>query len=243
MHPCTTVGVLLLLLLSVTPSNGSARGLSLRGNECGTFHSQYSQDEYLERNYFKGKKHGVYVDLGAYNPTELSNTAYFDKCRGWSGLCVDANPTRAALFEGQRSCKFIHACLTDPAVKKAIIRDMDSEDYLGSGHTVVPCLPVTQILKENGISHIDYLSIDVEGHEWQVIRQLNFTQISVKVISVETWHGNRTAIRDYLEDAGFVHAAELGADDIYYWHGAPWLPAGNKRLRADVRNAKLHKEF
>jgi hypothetical protein len=120
---------------------------------------------------------------------------------------------------------------------------MDSEDYLGSGHTRVPCVPINKILKEHGINHIDYLSVDVEGHEWQVIRQLNFSQITVSAISVETWHGNHTVIRDYLEDAGFVHAAELGADDIYLWRGAPWLPPNNKQLREDVRNAKLHKDF
>jgi hypothetical protein len=92
-HPLASLAILLLLFVSVKPS---VHATFLRSHDCG-FHSQYSQDEFLERNYFKGKQHGVYVDLGAYNPTELSNTAYFDKCRGWQGICVDANPTRAAL--------------------------------------------------------------------------------------------------------------------------------------------------
>jgi hypothetical protein len=240
-HSLYSAALILFLVLYIRPLQGSAlRGL-LEG-AC-PFHSQYGQDEYLERNFFKGKRGGVYVDLGAYHPYEISNTAFFDKCRSWTGLCVDANKHRAQLFEGQRSCKFVHACLTAPNVVKSTLQNMDSEDRLGTGHEVVPCTPINKILKDAGITHIDYLSRDVEGQEWAVLQQLNFTQISVRAISVETWHGNRTAIRDYLQDAGFVHAAELGADDIYYWHGAPWLPSATRKWRTEVRGIRPHKEF
>ncbi len=241
-----SIFLITLCLFYAQPLHGTVlRGLRSKSGteESCEWHSQYKQDEFLEKNYFKGRKGGFYVDLGAHDPYDLSNTAYFDKCLKWNGLCVDANVNHKKSFEMERSCKFIGACLTDPKTQQATIRNMDSEDYLGSGTQVVKCMPIMDLLKDNNVKHIDYLSIDIEGHEWPVIQQLNFSIVSVSVISVETWHGNRTRIRDYLQDAGFVHAAEIGADDIYYWRGKPWLPEQTLRWRKDVRGIRPHKEY
>jgi hypothetical protein len=207
-----------------------------------TFHGQYHQDEYLERNLFRGKRGGLYVDLGAYHPTDLSNTAYFDRCLRWTGLCVDANPDRIAAFknpQAHRTCEPIHACLTEPAVHSSRIPTHDAEDRLSATFgTPVRCIPITQLLKSRQIRYVDFLSIDIEGHEWPVLRSWNFSEIHVSAIAVETWHGNRTEITDYLEDAGFRHAVDLGADDIFLWHSSPWLPPGLSALRAAVRAAR-----
>ena len=62
--------------------------------------SQGFQEWYIYHNFFKGKiKNGVYLDVGSHKPTHLSNTAFFDICLGWHGVCVE--PTDTALeFEG-----------------------------------------------------------------------------------------------------------------------------------------------
>jgi hypothetical protein len=206
-----------------------------------TFHGQYHQDEFLERNLFRGKRGGLYVDLGAFHPTEISSTAYFDRCLRWTGLCVDANPDRIAAFRAptaDRTCEPINACLTDPAIHSRRIPTHDAEDRLSTTFGApVRCIPIMHLLKDRRIRHVDFLSIDIEGHEWPVLRSWNFSEVHVSAIAVETWHGNRTEIMDYLEDAGFRHAADLGADDIFLWHGTPWLPPGLPALRAAVRAA------
>lgn len=248
--PVAQIAMLFLTTLAfgVILSSLGARTLrfdrpSLTGStaDC-TFHSQYHQDEFLERNLFRGKRGGLYVDLGAYHPTDLSNTAYFDRCLRWSGLCIDANPHRIVTFKAPaaaRTCEPIHACLTDPAIPHSRIPNHDAEDRLSPTFgTPVRCIPITQILHDRQIRYVDFLSIDIEGQEWPVLRSWNFSEIHVTAIAVETWHGNRTEIMDYLEDAGFRHAADLGADDIFLWHGIPWLPPKIQRLRAEVRGAR-----
>ena len=42
-----------------------------------TFKSQYSQDEFLENNVFKGFKNGVFMDIGAHDGITINNTLYF----------------------------------------------------------------------------------------------------------------------------------------------------------------------
>merc|ERR1712151_1314233 len=56
--------------------------------------SQGWQDWYIYHNYFKGRQwgDGFYIDIGANNPLTISNTAFFDKCLGWKGVCVEMNP-------------------------------------------------------------------------------------------------------------------------------------------------------
>ena len=53
------------------------------------FKSQFKQDELLEKNVFKGHKHGVFVDIGAHDGVNLNNTLYFEKYNGWTGINVE----------------------------------------------------------------------------------------------------------------------------------------------------------
>lgn len=43
------------------------------------FYSQYNQDEFLEKNVFKGFKNGCFIDVGAHNGISINNTLYFEK--------------------------------------------------------------------------------------------------------------------------------------------------------------------
>src|SRR5664279_1724982 len=60
------------------------------------FHSQFGEDRYVYRHLNPPKK-GVFVDAGAGHPINLSNTYFFEK-NGWTGLCIDADPTQIALL-------------------------------------------------------------------------------------------------------------------------------------------------
>ncbi len=209
-------------------------------NATGTFYSQFGQDAYLAKNVFaSAAAAAVYVELGAYHPTRFSNTALFDKCFGWRGLCIDMNPFHKSLFEAQRTCEFVHTCV---AQNRTHIDYYPTDNELGDGKegvSRVACEPFDRLLDRFKIAHIDFLSIDIEGGEMGALRTFPFDRVSVHAILVETWHIGKTDVFDFLEDRGFVHAAELGPDDLFVATGAtPWLPAQTAAWRKAIRGAR-----
>jgi hypothetical protein len=63
-------------------------------------HTHTEQDTFIWHNHLQRLgNNGTYVDVGAYHPYQLSNTAFLDICLGWRGLCIEMNPDRRALFE------------------------------------------------------------------------------------------------------------------------------------------------
>ena len=76
--------------------------------------SQFNQDTFVWHNFLADRgNNGVYVDVGAYHPVDISNTAFFDLCLGWRGLCIEMHSATRPLFEKQRTCTFVNECVSD----------------------------------------------------------------------------------------------------------------------------------
>ena len=83
----------------------------------------------------------------------------------------------------------------------------------------VPARPLTAVLSDRSIEHVDFMSIDVEGHELNVLRGLDFSRIAVDVILVENnvpplW--GEDVVRQHMRQSGFVHYARIWHfDDVF----------------------------
>jgi FkbM family methyltransferase len=142
------------------------------------------------------------VDVGAYDPTELSNTRHFYD-RGWSGINVEPIPARAERFRIERP-RDINLNLgiasapgllpfyeMDPATLSTFHRE-EAERCSGfPGHRIVatreiPVLPLRDVLAEHaGVRRIDFLSIDTEGLEDEVIRSNDWQRFRPVAILIE----------------------------------------------------------
>jgi len=142
------------------------------------FYSQAKQDEWIcyVLNY---KRNGYFVDLGAYDGIQTSNTYVLEKEFGWSGICVEANPNVYSSLIKNRSCETVFAAVSDYDGK--IQFGHDKIDHLGPH--IVPCLKLDTLLL--GQKEIDYLSIDIEGTEFTVLNDFNFKNWDIKLITVE----------------------------------------------------------
>jgi len=209
------------------------------------FQSQYEQDKYLEKYFFSNKKNGVFVDIGAHDGITFSNTYYYEKCLGWNGLCIEPNPNVIDSLRNNRKCTVIEGCALDKNCSKTF-RIFEGEgqyemvsglvDYYSEEHSsfvddqkfshllksskniIVNCYNTSQLLIENGFTIIDFISIDVEGCEYEIIKSLDFSKIEISVILVENQYDNQN-IRDFLLNKNYIYMGKLHVDDLFVLRG------------------------
>jgi len=194
------------------------------------FYSQENQDSYLETTVFKGFKHGVFVDVGAYDGIHINNTLYFEETNQWNGINIEPIPKIFDyLMTNRPNCINVNCAIcneegeTDFLLNKGytemlsgikntfdhrhITRLENENSQMGSTTEIIKVTTkkLTSILQEHDISHIHYLSIDVEGAEFQVIQSIDFDKIFIDVIGFENnYDDNSIPIIHFLEEHNYV---------------------------------------
>src|SRR5690349_1243951 len=77
------------------------------------YKSQWKQDSFLHENFFPDKKDGVFVEIGAHNGILGSNTYFYEKELGWSGICIEPLEERYKELIQNRSCICLNCCVYD----------------------------------------------------------------------------------------------------------------------------------
>jgi len=194
------------------------------------FHSQDNQDRYLETYVFKGYKNGFYVDVGAHDGISINNTLYFEKNNNWRGINIEPikhiydrlvknRPNNVNLNcavcnnDGETDflCNIGYTEMISGIKDNFDMRHLDrlqrENIQYGSVTEVikVETKKLETILHEYDISHINYLSIDVEGAEFEVIKSINFDKVFIDVIGFENNYDDVSVpIVDYLYNKGFI---------------------------------------
>lgn len=206
--------------------------------------SQYYQDFYLYTRHFVNlKRRGIYVDVAANHPWKISNTYFFDECLGWSGICVEANPTYTELLYEQRWCHVVPTCVSDheghnvsfvlygglsgiTETNKLMARPASITDNLE--RIELRCSTMERILRINRVRVIDYLSLDVEGHELMVLQGIDWDKVRINVMAIEISSKTFRAINQFVTSKGYVrHVPQLNhvtkrigllSEDAVYLH-------------------------
>lgn len=187
---------------------------------------------------FRNKTKGFYVESGADNGEDISNTLYFELFRNWSGLLIEPNPKRfRELISKNRKSYAINACLGVRPYPELVeftnalgvggISGLKASKKLegmraglkSSGHyykSQAQCFPFVQILESIGSPEVDLFSLDVEGAEEAVLEQIPWDRVKIKVILVEVEHSDAGAVRRTLEDNGYSLYANLMDQDYVF---------------------------
>lgn len=183
--------------------------------------SQMQQDYYLwTRHFSKLRRRGVYLDIAANLPVEISNTYFMDACLGWSGVCVEGNPQMLPDLFRERSCAMIPACVSNKdgvTVRYALYKGLSgiistNKNKFNRNIPVIEqkCTTMKLALKKMEVKVVDYLSLDVEGHELQVLQGIDWNKVRVKVMTVEGNEEKHNEIGKFLKDKGYVrHTPDL----------------------------------
>jgi len=168
------------------------------------YYSQINQDEYVI-DYFKNKNNGFFIDIGANDGVTFSNTKALEEL-GWKGICVEANKQAYLACENNRQCKCINVAVHNKVGTATFSSPPDSlvgglKETFTPGHvrqwgkrvafteTQVKTNTLLNILNEcNAPLHIEYLSLDTEGSEGDILEhffQYNCNKYHIKYIDVE----------------------------------------------------------
>lgn len=172
------------------------------------YYSQDGQDAFLDSKIFRGMNKGTFVDVGAYDGFEISNSLFFEKHRQWTGLCIEPNSIHwkslsrrlahkehvaVANYEGEldfysntgRTCGL--SGLVKYYQPEHLQRlTMENSAYGSETRLVkVPVLPLQKLLDKYAMDYIHYLSIDTEGSELSVLQSIDFDKTFIDVIGFE----------------------------------------------------------
>lgn len=174
--------------------------------EDGFFNKAYSQEgeDILLSRFFEGKKDGFYLDIGAHHPFRFSNTYLFYQ-KGWSGINIDAMPGSMSLFEkhrprdiniekaiAEKQEKLPFYIFNEPALntfdKTNVQKYLLNSNYKIIEKRELEAVPLGLLL-ENYLpedKQIDFISIDVEGYDLQVLKSNNWIKFKPLVVLVES---------------------------------------------------------
>jgi FkbM family methyltransferase len=166
-----------------------------------TYYSQFGEDRWICEQFVLPEK-GVYVDVGAGHPTTISNTAFL-RDRGWTGLAVDGNPNYVQLWAG---LPFEAAVVSGiPDVRFEIDGNPDMS-RVRTGEPNVHTVTLESLLIKHQIGIIDFLSLDVEAHEFDVLMSMNLQAHKPRIVVSEysTLNiGEDMRVRDFLVAQGY----------------------------------------
>jgi hypothetical protein len=204
---------------------------------------QFGEDIVIKKLFDRKKKNGFYVDLGANHPFLHSNTAFF-WLKGWTGINVDANKNSILLFnkvrkkdinlnyaiipsiEYAKGTKTIELFLPDEAtgpggitttasVKKTIANKRNFKRK-----QLVDAIDINTLLSQYKVFEIDYLNIDLEGLDEEILFDIDLVKVKIYLIAIEDYSNNinpsnHSKITAHMVKNNYDFISRLGPTSIF----------------------------
>lgn len=181
------------------------------------------------------KRGGYFVEFGATNGRDLSNSLLLEERFGWTGLLAEPGRNWHAALASNRRCAIDKRCVWHTTGQSlefveaevgefstiAAFSDIDrhAAKRAGGDRYRVDTVSLSDLLDQhNAPAIIDYLSIDTEGSELDILRSFDFTSRDIMFISCEHNHTeSRAGIYDLLSKAGYRRIM-TGLSDFDDWY-------------------------
>lgn len=188
--------------------------------------SQDGEDMILKSVFSEKKTPGFYIDVGAFHPVRFSNTCYFYR-KGWRGINIDARPGGMRLFNllrprdinieaavSSQPKRLNYHIFDEPAINtfdaKFASGIIESGQYRLISTKEITSRTLAEILNEflPCAQPIDFLNIDAEGLDLDVLKSNDFSKFRPKIILIEDLslnltNTNASPTNNFLEENGY----------------------------------------
>ena len=200
------------------------------------YYAEFGTDKFIIENYFPEKTDGIMVEVGAAGP-ELMSTSKAFKELGWRCICVEPNP-KFANEHRKAGNEIYELALSDKGGKEIEFNIYTSPDGLHTGESYsclaergsyrpipptwvpwiktikVKVITFNELLESAGVEKLDFISIDVEGWELDVLRGFNANKYSPKIIVLENLD-HLSQYHNYMKSIGYDLVKSLQQNEIY----------------------------
>ena len=201
--------------------------------------SQFGEEKFILSFFDKGYK-GKFVDIGCFHPTRHNNTYEMYKS-GWYGINIDLNPLTIDLFNFARKKDInINAAISNNEENKTLyfVDELNTQNTLEANHLLflknhhnlkeeeiseqtIKTRRLDKILDSYNFNEIDFMNIDVEGHELNILNSIDFLKYKIKFICIEMIDHNDQAklinekLNVILERNGYVLEKKIDFNFIF----------------------------
>ena len=215
------------------------------------YYSQHGEDFLLDQ-LFMDKKCGFFVEVGCIDGRRFSNTLTFEE-RGWKGLCIEAHSGYVELLTQNRPNSIICHCAagdkdedevtffansrgslsTLDKSKESYFREKYGKYFTGFEEQRVKKRRLNTLFRQHGVTKIDFISIDVEGYEVEVLKGLDLRKYKPPVLIIESDDSEHEAKLDELVlENGYMKSIKL-AQNIFYLNN-PIMQERIKNISRDI---------
>lgn len=199
--------------------------------------SQFRQDLFVLAVVGAKPREGYFVEFGASNGQDLSNSWLLEHRFGWTGILAEPAAGWHESLVRSRSCAIDFRCVWSRTGETVLFNettfgelstvdrfsdsDLHARARARGQKYCVETVSLTDLLKcHNAPRRINYLSVDTEGSEFEILSSFDFNDYEIDVVTVEhNFNLNRDKIRGLLESNGYVRLYEdLSDPDDWYVH-------------------------
>jgi FkbM family methyltransferase len=221
------------LLKRIAASGENARFKEFASARLVASHSQSLQD--LFALFCHPNEPGFFVEFGASDGTSINNTLLMEQDHGWSGIISEPARVFHARISSSRTCSIDFRCVSSRSGNVVTFAEDHNPDQSGIqdplGQTHQPASARTArmydvetvsledlLTQYNAPKRINFLSIDTEGSEFDILSNFDFSSFAIDTLTVEhNFRPDREAIHELLTSKGFRRVEEdLSEQDDWY---------------------------
>ena len=188
-----------------------------------------------KKKFFDRKKNGFFVEIGAYDGISGSNCYHFERFLNWDGIAIEPSIVQFEKLKKNRKCKVLNNAISDEVKEVEFIEVTEGLTQMSgindnSFKRNINIISNNQTSKTKSIRlktitfdeiipkniDIDYLSIDIEGGEMNLLKSIDFKINNIKVISVENNIPKEQNFKNFFDTVNFTYLDRIGQDEIFY---------------------------